>query len=261
VLSRNSVAIVTGSGSGIGRACAIALAKEGARTVVVDVDEKGGDETLSLIHDMNKEAMFVRADATKANEVKSAVDETAKKYGPVTILVNNVGGWQAEMNDTVTESPEDEWDRLIQLNLKPVFLFSKHCIPLMASARGGAIINIATTNAQLTYPKFEAYSASKAAVVELTRAMAMDYGHLNIRVNALLPGEVITPQWKRTMDRHPEEKTKNLLRLIPLGRFAQPEDIAAAALFLASEEAAYVTGASILVDGGLSAGFYDIQYE
>ena len=160
--------------------------------------------------------------------------------------------------DTVTQDSEAEWDGLIGLNLKSTFLVSKEVIPHMIRNGGGSIINTITTDAYMTYVGCEAYAAAKGGVRELTRAMCLDYAKYNIRVNGLAPGETRTPQWEASVEaaRNPEEAREAYRRRIPMGRLAEPEDIALGALFLASEDARYVNGHILFVDGGLTSGFY-----
>ena len=174
------------------------------------------------------------------------------------MLHNNVGGWQKENNDTVVNDSEGEWDRLINLNLRGVFLVSKEVVPIMIKNGGGSIINTITTNAYMNYMGNHAYGASKGGVRELTRSMCLDYGKYGIRVNGLVPGETVTPQWTASIEAapNPEETKSFLIKKIPMGRFAQPEDVARGALFLASDESSYVNGHILFVDGGLTAGFY-----
>jgi len=252
------VALITGSGSGIGRATALLFAKEGAKVAVNDVDQKGGQETVRLIQQAGGEASFYAADVTKLKEVEIMVREILAKYNKIDILHNNVGGWQREMNDTVVDNTEEEWDRLINLNLRGTFLVSKLVIPQMIKAGGGSIINTVTTNAYMNYQRSETYGAAKGGLKELTRAMCLDYARFNIRVNGLVPGETRTPQWEATINAAPDPKAVEqfLLTKIPMGRLASADDIALGALFLASEDSRYVNGHILFVDGGLTAGFY-----
>ena len=252
------VALITGSGSGIGRATAILFVKEGAKVAVNDVSEKGGQETVQFIRACGGDATFFKANVTNALEVKSMVDQIIKKYGKIDILHNNVGGWQRELKDTVSEDSEQEWDRLINLNLRGAFLVSKFVIPHMMRNGGGSIINTVTTNAYMNYRGCEAYGTAKGGLRELTRSMCLDYAQFNIRVNGLVPGETRTPQWEATISAAPDPKAAEqfLLTKIPAGRVANPEDIALGALFLASDDARYVNGHILFVDGGLTAGFY-----
>ncbi len=252
------VALVTGAGSGIGRAVSIVFAKEGAVVAVNDFVEKGGLETVDMIKKNGGKAAFFKSDVTKHDQVAAMVKSVMDMYGKIDVLHNNVGGWQREANDLVTTDTEQEWDRLINLNLRGTFLVSKEVIPHMIKNKGGSIINTITTNAYMNYPGFAAYGAAKGAVKELTREMCLDYAKYNIRVNGLVPGETITPQWTATMDlaMNPSIARDGLLKKIPQGRFAEPEDIALGALFLASPDSRYVNGHILFVDGGLTAGFY-----
>jgi len=255
---QGKVALITGSGSGIGRATALLFAKEGAEVAVNDVDQKGGQETVRLIQQAGGEASFYAADVTKLKEVEVMVDKILAKHNKIDILHNNVGGWQREMNDTVVDNTEQEWDRLIDLNLRGTFLVSKLVIPHMIKTGGGSIINTVTTNAYMNYQRCEAYGTAKGGLKELTRAMCLDYAKFNIRVNGLVPGETRTPQWEATINSAPDPKAAEqfLLTKIPMARLANPDDIALGALFLASEDSRYVNGHILFVDGGLTAGFY-----
>jgi len=252
------VAIITGSGSGIGRGVARLFAKEGARIAVVDVKPEGGMETVELIKKGSGEAFFIQANILDISQVRSTVQKVMEKYGKINILHNNAGGWQREAHDTVLEDSEQEWDRLIDLNLKSVYVVSKEVLPKMIEQGGGAIVNTITINAFLTQPGTAAYSAAKAGAFQLTRAMALDYAKYKVRVNGIAPGEIHTPLWNSTYDNLPksDEVKASVLSRIPLGRFGEPEDVAFPALWLASDEARYITGQIITVDGGISAGVY-----
>ena len=254
------VAVVTGSGSGIGRAGAILMAKEGAKVVVVDIAVKGGQETVQSITGSGGEAMFIETNVTKEPEVKKMVEQVISKYGHIDILYNNAGGWQRELQDTVTDDTAEEWDRLINLNLRSTFLCCKYIVQEMIKAGKGSIINTSSNAGFMNSPRVEAYGAAKAGIIELTKSMCMDYGPSGIRVNVIAPGEVVTPQWNATYEHMtPDQKKKTLdfmVQCVPLGRFAQPEDVAKVVLFLASDESAYLSGVMIPIDGGTTAGLY-----
>lgn len=254
---RGRVALITGSGNGIGRATAVLFAKEGARVAINDVSEEGGRETVSLVTKEGGVAEFFKADVMNQKEVSDMVKSIMDKFGRIDILHNNVGGWQREQRDTVVNDSEHEWERILDLNLRGTFLVSKEVLPHMIKNGGGSIINTVTTNAYMNYANNEAYGTAKGGLRELTRAMCLDYAKHNIRVNGLVPGETVTPQWISTMESagNPEEAKGSLLKKIPAGRFAQPEDIALGALFLASDDSRYVNGHILFVDGGLTAGF------
>jgi len=249
------VAVVTGSSSGIGRAVARLFAKEGAKVGIVDINMAGGEETVSLIRNDGGEAMFCQADVTKSDQVKRMAEQVTEAFGTVTVLHNNAGGWKWDLHDTVTENSEEEWDRLIDLNLKSVFLVSREFIPGMMT-RGGSIINTVSVNSFMPVEQSAAYSAGKAGGFTLTKAMALDYARYGIRVNGIAPGEILTPLQVKTMDAFPDPKAgmEAIAKSIPMGRFGEPEEIAFVALWLASDEARYVTGEIIVADGGLTLG-------
>jgi NAD(P)-dependent dehydrogenase (short-subunit alcohol dehydrogenase family) len=250
------VAVITGSASGIGRAVARLFASEGAKVAVVDINPKGGEETVKLIKDEGGEAIFVHADVVKADEVKKMKERVLQEFGTVNILHNNAGGWKWQMHDTVTDDSEEEWDHLIDLNLKSIFLVSREFIPTMIANGGGAIINTVSINSFMPMEQSAGYSAAKAGGYSLTRAMCLDYAKYNIRVNGIAPGEILTPLQVKTMDGFPDPKAgiEALNRSIPAGRLGQPEDVAPVAVWLASDEARYVNGEIIVVDGGVTVG-------
>ncbi len=254
------VAVVTGAALGIGRAGAFLMAKEGAKVAVVDVAVKEGQEAVQSIKDAGGEAMFIETNVTKEPEVKRMVEQVISRYGRIDILYNNAGGWQKELQDTVTEDTSEEWDRLITLNLKSTFLCSKYVIPEMIRVGGGAIVNTSSNAGFMNSPRVAAYGAAKAGIIELTKSICMDYGPVGIRANVVAPGEVVTPQWTATyalMTSDEKKKTLDAMaKCIPLGRFARPEDVANVALFLASDESAYLSGVMIPIDGGSTAGLF-----
>lgn len=234
------------------------FAKEGAKVVVVDMNETGANETADIIKKDGREAVAVKANVLNAAEVKSFVNGAVSRFGRIDILHNNVGGWQREAHDTVIDDDEAEWDRLINLNLKSTFNVSHEVVPHMVKQGGGSIVNTVTINAFLTQPGTAAYSAAKAGVFQFTRAMALDLAKHKIRVNGIAPGEIETPLWLNTYNNLPnsDQVKASVLARIPLGRFGTPEDVAFTALWLASDEARYVTGQIITVDGGITAGVY-----
>jgi len=248
----NKVAIVTGSGSGIGRASALLFAKEGAKVSVADMDEKGGRETVESIKSNGGEAIFVRTDVSKAADAENMVKETVSKFGKLDILFNNAG---INPLGTVVDTSEAVWDAVIDVNLKGIFLCSKYAIPEMIRHGGGAIVNTASINAVAALPNEVAYHASKGGVAALTRAMAIDHIAQSVRVNCICPGVTATPLVVKYVreSKNPQETEKLLLREQPINRFAKPEEIAQAALFLASDEASFVTGTTLFVDGGYTA--------
>jgi NAD(P)-dependent dehydrogenase (short-subunit alcohol dehydrogenase family) len=255
---KGKVALITGSGSGIGRATAILFSKEGAKVAVSDIDTEGGGATVATIEREGGEAAFFRCDVTEGAEVEAATNAIIAKYGRIDIVHSHVGG-DLTTTDTVVDDSEADWERLMRLNIKSHFLVTKHVIPAMIENGGGAIIITITTNAFMNYRHVQAYGTTKAALIQLTKSLAMDYAEKNVRVNALAPGEVLTPMWERHFNAlpNPAEAKEAVRRKIPIGRIATPEEVASCALFLASDDSKYVTGNVIFVDGGLMAGFYD----
>jgi meso-butanediol dehydrogenase / (S,S)-butanediol dehydrogenase / diacetyl reductase len=238
-------AIVTGGGSGIGRAIAHRFAAEGAGVVVADLVAERA-ETVAAELDR---AHAAHADVTSAGDVEQLVRTAAEALGRVDILVNNAGFGDA---DDVLEIDEEAWDREVAINLKSAFLCSRSVLPGMIERGSGAIVNIASVNGMAFFAN-EAYSAAKAGMISLTRSMAVRYGHHGVRVNAIAPGTIRTPLWQERIEKEPAI-FERLVRWYPLGRVGEPDDVARAAVFLASEDAAWITGEVLRVDGGLLAG-------
>lgn len=246
------VAIITGAGSGIGRATALLFAREGARVVVADVVEAAGRETVAQIEASGGEAAFVRVDVSQAAEVENMVRVAVDRFGGLDVLFNNAGLTIPAM---VTETSEEVWDKSIDVNLKGVMLGCKYAIPEMLKRGGGAIINTASMLGLVASPRQAPYSAAKGGVVLLTKQVAIDYAHANIRVNCICPSEVNTPMHRKFIEEtpDPEATRRRLLERIPLNRVAEPEELASVALFLASADSSYITGVALPVDGGLTA--------
>jgi NAD(P)-dependent dehydrogenase (short-subunit alcohol dehydrogenase family) len=241
------VAVVTGAGSGIGRAIALALAEDGCAVACLDMHGAHATETARAIEAAGHPAIAVTADVTIAVQVDAAFAEVRRALGRVDVLVNNAGiGWLG----TVETLTEDEWDHVMAVNVKSVFLCSRAVIPEMASGGGGRIINVASVAGLVASPGRAAYCASKGAVVMLTRAMALDGAASGINVNAICPGVVVTAMTEASL-RDPATLQEKIDKT-PLGRLAQPEEIAPAAVYLAGPGASFVTGACLVVDGGWS---------
>ena len=245
------VAIITGAASGIGRATALLFSEEGAKVVVCDVDAERGVKVRDEIVERGGDAIFVRADVTKAEDVRRLVKETVKKYGRIDVLVNNAG---IASIGTVLDVPEEEWDRVLAVNLKGPFLCSKYVVPEMIKAGGGVIVNVASVLGLVGSRGEAAYCASKGGLVALTRAMALDFAEHNIRVNCVCPGSVETPMREHVLAKKAKKESRSTGEAeIPLGRVARPEEIARAILFLASDDSSYATGSILVVDGGWMA--------
>lgn len=247
----NRVALVTGAGSGIGRATAIRLAQEGARVGVADINPATGAETVRLIKDQGGEAFFIQADVSKVADCERAVAETVARYGQLNILVNNAA---IMLEKTAVDTTEEEWDRLIDVNLKGNFFCAKYAIiQFRRQGTGGAIVNMASVNSFFAEGGIAAYCASKGGIAQLTRALAMDHGVEGVRVNAICPGWIETPMNAKFFAIGPHIR-EQAGRLHAIGRIGQPEEVANAALFLVSDEASFMTGSMVYVDGGFSAG-------
>ena len=245
----DKVAIITGAASGIGRATAKLFAEHGAKIVVADIDQDGGNHTIVDIQDSGGDAIFVQTDVTIAEDTVRMVQETVKRYEKLDILFNNAG---IAMRLPVADLPEADWHRCLDVNLTGVYLCAKAAIPEMQKNRGGSIINMSSIYGIVGADVRAAYVASKGGVTNLTRGMALDYAQDNIRVNCICPGFVETPlvagvvktpaEYRKLADKH------------PMRRLGQPEEIAYGALYLASDESAFVTGIALPIDGGYTAG-------
>jgi NAD(P)-dependent dehydrogenase (short-subunit alcohol dehydrogenase family) len=246
---KDKVALITGAGSGIGRQSALLFSKEGAAVVCVDVNEKAAGETAAMI----KNAVAVRADVSKATDCEAMVAAAEKKFGKLHVLFNNAGIMHAKDDDAVSTS-EEIWDLTLDINAKGVFLGCKYGIPALKRAGGGSVINTASFVAKMgaATPQI-AYTASKGAVLSMTRELAVIHARQNIRVNALCPGPLKTELLMSFLNT--DAKKQRRLVHLPMGRFGEAEEIAKAALFLASDESSYITGTEFLVDGGLTAAY------
>ncbi|HEY5900768.1 MAG TPA: glucose 1-dehydrogenase [Burkholderiales bacterium] len=246
---KNKVALITGAGAGIGRQAALLFSREGAAIVAVDVNEAAAKETAGMIQN----AIAVRADVSKAGDCQNMVAAAEKAFGKLDVLFNNAGIMHAKDDDAVS-TDESVWDATLDVNAKGVFLGCKYGIPALKRAGGGSIINTASFVARLgaATPQI-AYTASKGAVLAMTRELAVIHARQNIRVNALSPGPLKTELLMSFLNT--EEKKRRRLVHVPMGRFGEAEEIAKAALFLASDDSSYITGTEFLVDGGLTAAY------
>ncbi len=247
------VALITGAGNGMGQVASVLFAREGARIVVADFSEAGGTETVAAVEAVGGEAVFVKVDVANAEQVEAMVEFAMARFGSLDALYNNAGIFPAD-DGGATETPEPTWDRVMEVNLKGVWLGCKYGIPAMLASGGGSIVNVASFVALMGAATAQiAYTASKGGVLAMTREIAVEYGRRNIRANSLCPGPIATPMLEELMS-DPARKARRIVH-IPMGRLGQAEELAKAALFLASDESSFMTGAQLVVDGGITAAY------
>lgn len=244
---QNKVALITGAGMGQGRAASLLFAEVGAKIVALDINEKAGNETVKLIKEQRGEAIFVKCDVSSEGEVKKGIEAGVTAFGKLNILYNNAGALWPDKDLVVTQTAKETWDMVMGVNLYGPLWVCYYGIPELIKQGGGSIINTSSIGAFRCSPtRVTAYVTSKGALISLTRSVAMQYADKNIRANVIEPGMVDT----QLMAHYSDENKKVIAKNIPLGRWAQAEDIAHCALFLASDESSYITGAEIVVDGG-----------
>lgn len=251
---KDKVIIITGAGSGMGRATAIKFAQEGGTVIVATRSAKDGNETVRIIEKKNGAAIFMQTDVSQEGGVRNTVELIKKRFGKIDILFNNAGVGQSIVIDSVPstlDTPMEIWDNTININLKSVFLCCKYIIPVMIKNGGGIIINNASISGLKGLSGNDPNTASKGGVISYTKALAVDLANKNIRVNCICPGAIETPMLAS------EEKKEEVLefynKIIPMARVGKPEEVASVVLFLASDEASYITGAIVPVDGGWNA--------
>jgi NAD(P)-dependent dehydrogenase (short-subunit alcohol dehydrogenase family) len=241
------VAIVTGAASGIGESTAKRLAAEGASVCVADIDVDNGKRVTAEILEAGDTAWFLRTDVTSTPSLRRMIERTEAKFGRLDILHNNAIWFQ---HGSAVDLDEKDWDKTLSAGLKAVFIAAKYGIPVMLKTGGGAIVNTASVHSLVSFETCTAYDSAKAGVLGLTRTLAIDYGP-KIRVNSVLPGAILTPLWDNL--KVSEKDRRAFAKIVPAKRLGSGEDIADAVLFLASDEASYITGTSLVVDGGLLA--------
>jgi NAD(P)-dependent dehydrogenase (short-subunit alcohol dehydrogenase family) len=248
---QGKVAIVTGVASGIGRGTAILFAEEGAKVVGADINGEGGADTAEIIKQSGGESMFIRTDVTKAEQVSGLVEKAIQAYGQIDVLVSNVG---VVLGNPVTAVSEEEWDYVMAVNLKSMFLCCKYAIPHMQKRNKGSIILMSSANGVIAEPCLASYCATKAGIIGLTRSIATDYGRYNIRVNCVCPTYTRTPLLEKWIESGVDASLswQKVNRLHVLNRIGELEEVARAVLFLASDESSIMTGSAMVIDGGLS---------
>lgn len=247
---RDKVAVVTGGADGIGRACSVRMAAEGARIVIADVNDVKGNETVKEIRSCGGEAIFIHCDVGSDRDMQSLIEKTVERFGRIDVLLNNAA---VAIGSTITEMDEADWFKVININLSSVYRGCRYAIPHMLSNGGGSIINTSSVQAHVGFNGWTAYAAAKGGVIAMTRNMAVEFASRGIRFNTISPGTINTPMNVKIL-----EETENAAALEeawlsyhPLGRLGEPDEVAQTVVFLASDESSFITGEDIRVDGGL----------
>ena len=247
------VGLVTGTATGIGRAGALLFAREGAALVLLDVNARDGQAVADEIVAAGGQATFVQGDVTRSEDVAGAVRTAVERYGRLDLVWANAG---IPVFKTIVDTTEEEWDRIVDVNLKGMYLVAHHAIPELIRSGGGTMVLTASTSSFVGAPRWSAYCATKGGVLMLTKAMALDYAAHNVRINCVCPGSTDTPLLRaemQTKGKPPEEAAREDAAAHPLNRFARPEEVARAALFLSCDDSSFTTGSALMVDGGITA--------
>lgn len=254
---KDKTALITGSSYGLGKAAAILFAKEGARVVIVGRSEDKGRAVVNEIMEGGGNAVYRKADVSVSAEVRNLVASAIAACGRIDILVNNAG--IQPKSGPLAEQSEDDWDRVVDTNLKGYFLMMKYTIPQMIKQGGGVIVNVSSAQGLVGVPNISPYAATKGGIITITKTAAIEYARHNIRINCVAPGMIRTPMLENMVANLPPDSVEAMAmsdlakQLVPLGRIAEPEEIAPAILFLASDDSVYMTGAVVVVDGGYAA--------
>lgn len=252
---RDKVCVITGAGSGMGRVASLLFAKEGAKIVAADMNGKAAEETAAAIQAEKGSAVAVQADVSSEKDARRMIEQAVKSFGALHVLYNNAGIFPQD-DHSVTDTPVETWDKVMDVNLKGIYLPCKFAIPEIIKAGGGSVINIASFVALVgcSVPQ-DAYTSSKGGVIALTKSLAVQFGPKGVRSNAICPGPIETPLLAAWLFKEPAEKKKRLDR-IPMGRFGKPEDVVYLALYLASDESSWTNGAALVVDGGITSNYF-----
>jgi NAD(P)-dependent dehydrogenase (short-subunit alcohol dehydrogenase family) len=247
----NHIALVTGAGEGIGAGCALVLAEAGADVVINDINPETGEATAAAVREKGRRSLFVSADVSDATAVQSMLNRVRTQFGALHVLVNNAG---CNLHKGIADTTPEEWDRVLGVDLKGIYLVTRAALPLLKAAGGASVINIASVHATMTIADITAYAAAKGGVVSMTRGLAQELGPFGIRVNAISPGFTRTPMVERWLASTPDPQAamERVNSYHPLGRIGTPQDIANMVAFLSSDLAANITGANITIDGGLT---------
>lgn len=249
---KDKVTLITGAGMGQGRAAALLFASEGSKIAVGDINESAGKETVRLVKEAGGDAVFAKCDVAKEDDCRNLVETAVKEFGKLNVIYNNAGVLWKDRDKSVVDTKVEDWDAVMNICLKSVYMICKHGIPELKKAGGGSIINIGSISA-LTGSTIaqDAYASAKGALIILTKSLAVQFAKDNIRCNIIHPGMINTPMQQEYMKN--DKWLKAVLDCIPLGRFGEPEEIAKAALFLASDDSSFMTGGELIVDGGFCA--------